>query len=181
MQYQDLGRFSLPPGFRGRPAWLVQTWWLVEQFLFRLSPQALYGWRRGLLRLFGAKIGEGVLLRPTVRVTYPWKVSIGERSWIGDDVVLYSLGEISIGSDTVISQKSYICTGTHDHTRVTFDISASPVVIGSQVWIAADVFVAPGVTIGDGAVVGARSTVLGDLPEGMVSFGRPASPVSPRR
>jgi putative colanic acid biosynthesis acetyltransferase WcaF len=180
MEYQDLGVFSLPPGFRGRPAWLVQTWWLVEGILFRLSPQVMYRWRASLLRLFGAKIGDDVLIRPTVRVTYPWKVTIGDRCWIGDDVVLYSLGEICIGADSVISQKSYLCTGTHDYTDTSFRISATPVRIGSEVWIASDVFIAPGVTVGDGAVVGARSTVLTDLPGGVVSYGQPAKPVKSR-
>jgi len=181
VDYQDLDRFRLPEGFRGRPAWLVQTWWLVETLLFRFSPQVMYGWRRSLLRLFGAKVGRDVLIRPTARVTYPWKLTIGDCSWIGDDVVLYSLGQIRIGSHTVISQKSYVCTGTHDYTQARFDISATPVNIGDEVWIAADVFVAPGVAIGNGAVVGARSTVLSDLPAGMVCYGQPAKPVRARR
>src|ERR1019366_7488865 len=70
---QDLQAFQLPENFRGRPAWIVQLWWLVQATLFKLSPQVLYGWRRWLLRLFGAKIGRGVLLRPLVEITYPWK------------------------------------------------------------------------------------------------------------
>ena len=179
-EYQRLDQFRLPPGFRGRPAWLVQLWWLVQGTLFRWSPQFMYGWRRFLLKVFGANIGRNVLILPTAQITYPWKVTIGDYSWIGDDVVLYSLGDISIGSHTVISQRSYICTGSHDFTRKGFDIYALPIVIGDQVWIATDVFVAPGVTIGHGTVVGARSTVLHDLPSGMVCFGTPARPVRPR-
>src|SRR5690606_37453676 len=69
---QDLARFRLPPGFRGRSALVVQLWWLVQATLFRLSPQVCYGWRRWLLRLFGARIGQGVLVRPSARITYPW-------------------------------------------------------------------------------------------------------------
>jgi len=180
MTYQQLDKFQLPDNFRGRPVWLVQLWWLIQDTLFRLSPQFMYGWRRFLLRLFGAKIGKGVLLRPTVRVTYPWKVSVGDYSWLGDDVVLYSLGEITIGTHTVISQKAYICTGNHDFTKHTFDIYALPIKIGNQVWIATDVFVAPGTSIGDGAVVGARSTVLHDLPPGKICYGSPAKPVRDR-
>lgn len=180
MTWQQLDRFALPPNFRGRPAWLVQLWWLVQDTLFRWSPQFLYSWRRFLLRLFGARVGKGVLVRPTVRVTYPWKVTIGDYAWIGDDVVLYSLGEIEIGAHTVISQKAYLCTGSHDFTRPTFDIYARPIRVGEQVWIATDVFVAPGVTIGPGTVVGARSTVLHDLPGGMICHGSPAKPVRPR-
>ena len=181
MIYQRLDKFHLPDRFRGRPAWVVQLWWLVQDTLFRWSPQFMYGWRRWLLRLFGAQMGKGVLIRPTVRVTYPWKVRIGDYAWIGDDVVLYSLGEIKIGAHTVISQRSYICTGSHDFMREEFPIYALPIKIGAQVWIATDVFVAPGVTIGDGVVVGVRSVVLHDLPAGMVCFGFPARPVRERK
>src|SRR5690242_2104389 len=92
---QDLSRFRMPPGFRGRGAIIVQIWWLVQAVFFGLSPQIAYGWRRWLLRLFGAQIGRRVLIRPSARVTYPWKVKIGDNAWIGDHVVLYSLGEIA--------------------------------------------------------------------------------------
>ena len=179
-QYQHLDNFELPEKFRGRPAWVVQLWWLVQSSFFAWSPQFLYGWRRFLLRLFGAKIGIKVLVRPTARVTYPWKVSIGDHSWVGDDVVLYSLGEIEIGKHTVISQKSYLCTGSHDYAKPSFEIFAQPVKIEDEVWIATDVFVAPGVTIGKGTVVGARSTVLQDLPPGEICFGNPARPIKDR-
>ena len=91
-RFQDLSRFRLPADFRGRSAVWVQLWWLVQATLFRLSPQFLFGWRRWLLRLFGARVGAGVLIRPTATITYPWKVAIGDHSWVGDDVVLYSLG-----------------------------------------------------------------------------------------
>jgi putative colanic acid biosynthesis acetyltransferase WcaF len=134
----------------------------------------MYGWRRFIARLFGAKIGKNVILRPTVKMTYPWKVSIGDNSWVGDDVVLYSLGNIVIGSNTVISQKSYICTGYHDYKDKTFPIYAKTVTIEDQCWIATDVFISPGVTIKEGAVVGARSTVIEDLQGSSVYVGTPA-------
>ena len=156
---QDLSLFRMPENFRGKPGWYVQLWWITEGLFFRTSPQILYGWRRFLLRLFGAKIGNGVIIRPTAKVTYPWKVQIGDYSWIGDDVVLYSLGNITIGKNAVISQRSYICTGSHDYTKPEFTIYNSPVIIEDESWLATDVFVAPGVTIGSGAVIGARSSV----------------------
>lgn len=177
---QDLEKFRLPPGFRGRPAWFVQLWWLVQSTVFGFSPQFMYGFRRFLLRLFGARVGKGVLIRPSARITYPWKVSIGDRAWVGDDAVLYSLGEITIGEDSVVSQKCYLCAAGHDYTKPGFDIYAEKVVVGRQVWIATDVFVAPGVEIGDGAVIGARSSVFGDLPPYMVCYGSPAKPVRKR-
>lgn len=180
MTIQRLDQFQLPPAFRGGSAVKVQLWWLVQATLFAASPQFLYGWRRFLLRLFGASIGAGVLVRPSAKCVYPWKLSIGDHSWIGDDVSLYTLGEIEIGAHTVISQNCYICTGSHDTSSPTFDIFSRKITIGSGAWLASDVFVAPGVTIGDGTVVGARSTVLHDLPAGMICFGTPAKPIKPR-
>jgi putative colanic acid biosynthesis acetyltransferase WcaF len=179
-QYQDLSSFRMPAGFRGRPAWFVQLWWMVETSLFRTSPQAFYPWRAFLLRCFGAKIGKGVMVRPSASVTYPWKLSVGDYSWIGDEVVLYTLGNINVGSHTVISQRSYLCAGKHDIEAVSFAITSQPIEIGDQCWIAADVFVCPGVKIGFGTVVGARSTVTRDLPPGVVAFGSPAKPLRTR-
>jgi putative colanic acid biosynthesis acetyltransferase WcaF len=114
-----------------------------------------------------------VKIRATVTVTYPWKIEVGDRSWIGDDVVLYSLGLIRIGHDTVISQRSYICSADHDAGNITFPIRARPVIVGDEVWIATDVFVGPGVSVGDGTVVGARSSVFRDLPPTMICMGTP--------
>jgi len=177
---QDLARFQLPPDFRGRSAVVVQLWWIVRDTLFLCSPQFMYGWRNALLRLFGAKIGKGVMLRPTVRITYPWKLKIGDNVWCGDFVELYTLGEIEIGADVVVSQNSYICAASHDHTVPTFDIYTKRVIIEPEVWVAADVFVGPGVRIGRGAVIGARSTLLSDAPEMMIMAGSPAKVVRPR-
>ena len=177
---QILNKFKLPQKFRGRSFVTVQLWWITDFFFFRLSPQIMYGWRRFLLRMFGAKIGKGVIIRPTVKVTYPWKLSIGDYSWIGDDVNLYTLGEIEIGSNTVISQKSYLCAASHDYDKPDFSIWSKKIVIEDECWLATDVYVAPGVTIGKGTVVGARSSVFKDLPSCMVCIGSPAKPIKAR-
>jgi putative colanic acid biosynthesis acetyltransferase WcaF len=179
-RYQDLSSFRVPAGFRGRPGWFVQLWWVVDAVLFRPSPQIFYGWRRMLLRLFGAHVGHGVIIRPSARVTYPWKVTIGDYAWIGDDVTLYSLGPINIGAHSVVSQKCYLCAGDHDYRAPHFAIRGHAIHIGNEAWVASDVFVAPGVSIGDGAVVGARSNVTRNLPSGMVCFGSPAVAIKPR-
>jgi putative colanic acid biosynthesis acetyltransferase WcaF len=178
--FQDLKHFKLPPNFRGRSAFTVQLWYLVQATLFRCSPQIFYGFRRWLLRLFGAQVGEGAIIRASATLTYPWKIKIGDHSWIGDGVVIYSFAQITIGNDVVVSQRSYLCAGSHDYRSRTFDITSSPIVIEDKAWIAADVFVAPGVTIRKGAVVGARSSVYTDLPGMMVCLGSPARPVHPR-
>ena len=178
--YQKLNEFILPADFRGRSAVITQLWWLIQSTLFACSPQFMYSWRNFLLRLFGAKIGKGVIVRPTARITYPWKLTIGDYSWVGDHVELYTLGDITIGENAVVSQKSYLCTGSHDFQSKSFDIYAKPIVIEDEAWVASDVFVAPGVTIGKGAVVGARSSVFEDMPAGMVCAGYPAKPIRPR-
>lgn len=178
--YQRMDQFKVPSGFRGRSAVYVQLWWFVQSSLFALSPQVMYRWRVWLLRLFGAKIGKGVIIRPSVRITYPWKLTVGDFCHIGDHVELYSLGEIEIGDCAVVSQRSYICTGSHDYRSPTFDIYAKKIVIESEAWIATDVFVAPGIRIGHGAVVGARSSVFNDVPPRSICIGSPAKVVGER-
>ncbi len=177
---QELRGFSVPKNFRGGHPVKVQLWWAVQKTLFAWSPQILYRWRAFLLRLFGAKIGKGVVIRPSVKITYPWKLTLGDYVWVGDDAVLYTLGEIRVGANSVVSQKSYLCTGSHDYQSAHFDIYARPIVIGEKCWLATDVFVAPGVTIGDGAVVGARSSVFSALPGNVICRGNPAKVIRAR-
>ncbi len=168
MIYQKLNTFQLPKNFRGRNPIIVQFWWLIQGTLFRMSPQFMYGFRRFLLRLFGAKIGKKVIIRPSVKITYPWKLSIGDYSWIGDQVDLYTLGNIIIGKNVVISQKSYLCTGSHDYLKEDFSIFQKPITIQDQVWVASDVFIAQGITIGEGSIVAARSSVFKDIPSNKI-------------
>ena len=177
---QELKYFSLPKNFRGKKRWYIQIWWIVQKIFFELSPQFMYGWRRFLLRLFGAKIGKGVILRPTAKIQFPWKVSIGDYSWIGDEVVLYSLGDIVIGNNVVISQKSYLCTGSHNYKSKNFDIYSKKIIIEDKVWIATDVFIAPGITIGEFSIIGARSSVFNDIPSGYICYGNPAKIIKKR-
>ncbi|HKB45702.1 MAG TPA: hypothetical protein VKC90_14990, partial [Chitinophagaceae bacterium] len=101
-------------------------------------------------------------------------------SWIGDNVVLYSLGNINIGQHVVISQKCYLCTGSHDYKKSEFPIYSKPIIIEDKCWLATDVYVAPGVRIGTGTVVGARSSVFKSLPGYKICIGTPAVPVKDR-
>lgn len=161
---------------RGRKGWFILLWWLVQAIAFPCSPHNLDGFRCWLLRRFGAKIGRGVKIRPTARFTYPWKVSIGDYSWIGDDVVFYSLDYITIGSQCVISQKCYLCTGSHNLADAAFGLITASVAVGNGVWIAADCFVAPGVKIGANSVIGARSSIFNSIPDQKVAWGTPCIP-----
>ena len=179
--YQDLSSFRMPDDFRGRPRWFVQIWWACEKLLFRPSPHVANRWRVFLLRRFGAQIGRSVVIRPSASVTYPWKLTIGDFSWIGEDVVLYSLDTIRIGDHSVISQRSYLCAGSHDYTDVSFQIVSKPIIINDECWLATDVFVSPGVEIGRGTVVAARSTVTRNLPSGVIAMGSPARVIRKRQ
>ncbi|MBK4729407.1 colanic acid biosynthesis acetyltransferase WcaF [Oxynema sp. CENA135] len=176
----DLRQYDQSWFDRGRPGWFILLWWLVQAIAFPLSLHSAHRFRCWLLRRFGARIGQGVMIRPTARFTYPWKVEIGEFSWIGDDVVFYSLDRITVGKHCVISQKTYLCTGNHDIADPAFGLLTAPIAIGNGTWVAADCFVGPGVKIGANAVVGARSSVFTDLPAAQVCFGSPCRPRSPR-
>ena len=171
----DLSNFNL-----GKPKWFVMVWWLIQALLFPLSWHNHNNFRCFLLRLFGAKIGKDVVIRPTARITYPWKVDIGNYTWIGDNVVLYTVDQITIGSHCVISQKSYLCTGSHDIADKSFGLITAPISIGNGTWIATDCFVAPGISVGSNSVIGARSSVMKNIPARQVAWGNPCTVRYPR-
>ncbi len=176
----DLQKYDQAGYDRGRPGWYVLLWWFVQSIAFPVSPHPLNSFRCQLLRLFGAKIGKKVLIRPTARFTYPWNVEIGDSCWIGDDVVFYSLDRIRLGENCIISQKTYLCTGSHDIQDPTFKLIVAPIEIGNGTWLATDCFVGCGVQIGSNTVVGARSSVFTSLPAQYVCLGTPCRPRSPR-
>ena len=155
-------------------------WEVVSATLFRFSFHTWNGFRRMLLGAFGAKIGLGVNIRPSVRITFPWNLEMEEFSCLGEEVWVYNIAKVHIGKHSVVSQRSHLCTGTHDYTKRRMPLEAYPISIGAGVWICAEVFVAPGVKICDMAVVGARSAVFNDMPSGMVCFGHPCRPLKRR-
>ncbi|MCH8210489.1 MAG: colanic acid biosynthesis acetyltransferase WcaF [Planctomycetes bacterium] len=155
-------------------------WMLIGKPLFRLSFHNWHRSRAALLRLFGAKIGKGVAIRPTANIEVPWMITIDDGATVGDHAILYSLGRIRIGKRSIISQYAHLCAGTHDYTDHTFRLIRTPVTIGDDVWIGADAFIGPGVNVGSLAVVGARSSTYKDLGEKQVYVGNPAKPVKER-
>jgi len=155
-------------------------WNIVEATLFRLSPRPCHGWRRLLLRLFGARLASTAQVYPQVRIWAPWNLRMDELSTIADGTIVYAVAPITIGAGTTVSQYGHLCAATHDHEDPTLPLIPKPITIGPRCWIAAEVFVGPGVTIGEGSVVGARSTVLHDLPAWKVCVGTPAKPVRDR-
>lgn len=161
----------------GRRVLVARVFWGAVQPLFRFSPRPMWGWRRGMLRLFGAQIGREVHVYPSVRITMPWNVSIGDQSAVGDRAILYALGRITIGTRTTISQGAHLCAGTHDLTQPERPLLTPPIEIGSEAWIAADAFIGPGVCIGSRAIAGARAVVVKDVAAGSTVVGNPAKPI----
>ncbi|MHC4414248.1 MAG: WcaF family extracellular polysaccharide biosynthesis acetyltransferase [Planctomycetota bacterium] len=159
----------------GRAVWMV-----LGKPLFRMSFHNWYRLRAALLRLFGAKIGKGVAIRPTANIEVPWMIEVEDDATIGDYAILYSLGRIRIGKRSIISQYAHLCAGTHDYTDHTFRLIRAPLTVGDDVWIGADAFIGPGVHVGSLSVVGARSSTYKDLPERQVFVGNPAKPIKER-
>ena len=153
----DNGSFS-----RGRPV-LVVALWLVAEALFLASWLPGSTHRRLILRLFGARIGRGVIIKPRVRIKFPWRLTIGNHSWIGEGVWIDNLTEVRIGANACLSQGAYLCTGNHDWSRVTFDLRTAPITVEDGAWVGAMVSVGPGVTIGRGAVATLGMSVLKSL------------------
>jgi putative colanic acid biosynthesis acetyltransferase WcaF len=159
---------------------LRAIWMLVGKPIFRASFHNWYGLRAVLLRLFGAKVGKDVRIRPTVNIEVPWNLNLHDGVTVGDYAILYSLGLIEIGSRTIVSQYAHICAGTHDYTDRRFPLIRDPVIIGADAWIGADAFVGPNVKIGRLSVLGARSSVYKDMEPETVYVGNPARPIKKR-
>ena len=155
-------------------------WGLVQATLFRFSFRYPRGWRRMLLRMFGAKIAPTANIRPSVKIFHPWLLSVGEWTALGDGVVVYNLGPIEIGDHSVVSQEAYLCAGTHDYTQPHLPLLRPPIKIGSGVWVCAQAFVGPGVTIGDNSIIGARAVVTKDIPPNVIAAGNPCHVIKPR-
>jgi putative colanic acid biosynthesis acetyltransferase WcaF len=148
--------------------------WGVAYPLFAWSPRPLWGWRRALLRLFGARIGRGVHIYPSVRIAVPWNLRIGDQTAVGDCAILYSLGPITIGERVTISQGAHLCAGTHDYRDPTMPLLKLPIVVAHEAWISADAFVGPGVQVGARAIVGARCVAMKDVAPAAIVVGNPA-------
>lgn len=176
----DLSQFDNIAFDRGASSLKELLWRMVQQVFFRVDGIRAYRVKRAILRKFGARIDAGVVVKPAATITFPWKLSVGVNSWIGEQAWLLNLDRIEIGANVVISQRAFLCTGSHDWKRETFDLITKPIVIEDGAWICADVFVGPGVTVGRDAVVTAGSVVTRDLPSGMICSGNPCIPVKER-
>jgi putative colanic acid biosynthesis acetyltransferase WcaF len=165
----------------GRGLMVRLLWYFVNAF-FVQTPLNSSSWLKSkLLRLFGAKIGKGVVLKPSLNVKYPWNLEIGDYSWIGEGAWLDSLEKIKIGNHCCISQGVYFCTGNHDWTDPAFELIVNPITVEDGAWVGARVTVLPGVTVGSHSVLAAGSIVSQNTDPNMIYVGNPAQPVKERR
>ena len=165
---------SAAPGQReawDRPVLVVYLWSVCELLFVTNSWQVSSRLRARVLRAFGARIGADVLLRPRLRVKFPWKLTIGDRAWIGEGVWIHNQDRVEIGADVVVSQDTFITTGTHAF-RDDMALRTRPVVIEDGVWLTARCMVLAGSHVGRNALVTPNTVVRGDVPPG-VMFGSP--------
>lgn len=156
-------------------------WGLVYVILFRPLNLGLFKkWRVLILKIFGAKIAWSSNIYASVKIWAPWNLEIGDNSCLGPNVDCYNQGEIKIGDNTVISQKSYLCASSHDYSLADFPLILKPIQIGNGTWVAAEAFIGPGVIVGNNVVVAARSVVIKEIKNNSIVGGNPANLIKMR-
>jgi len=154
--------------------------WGAGRVMFRMLPRPLYGARNVLLRMFGAKVGPNVRISNSAVIYFPWELSIGAWSSVGDFAYLYNLGALTIGERVTISQRAHLCGGSHDFRDPAMPLIRCEIAIEDEAWVCTDAFVGPGVTVGRRAVVGARAVVVRPVATGEIVAGNPARVVGER-
>ena len=165
---------------RGRQPLVEYLWYFCKMVFFLGAfpwPCRVKVW---LLRIFGATIGVGVVIKPRVNIHMPWKLVIGNHTWIGEEVFILNYEPVMIGAHCCISQRAFLCTGNHDYKDTKFSYRNRPIVVEDGAWVGAQVFVAPGVVIHKEAVASVGSVVVRDLPSAMICSGNPCVPARPR-
>lgn len=172
--------FTGAPSFSLRNRLTRALWMLTWALLASWTPPPMHRWRIALLRLFGAKIGSGCRVYRDTKVWFPPNLTMEDHAILGRGVEIYDQGPILIGSHAIISQRAFLCSGTHDISDPAFQLITRPIKIGARAWVAAEAFVGPGVTIGEGAVLAARGTAFRDLAPWTVYRGNPAEAIKSR-
>lgn len=170
----DLTRFTLGSYSHGRSV-IVRVVWYLASLLLVESPLSVSWLRSGTLRAFGARVGRGVIIRRNVRVHLPWRLSIGEASWIGEGVRILNLAPVTIGRHCVVSQEAYLCTGNHDYRDPAFGYRLGEITLEDECWIGVRSLILPGVTVARSAVVTGGSVVAESVPAETVRRAIPPS------
>jgi putative colanic acid biosynthesis acetyltransferase WcaF len=156
------------------------VWYLVNIIFFKNSFNIVSSIKVSLLKLFGARLGKGVVIKPAVNIKYPWKLQVDDYSWIGEEVWIDNLSDVIIGKSVTLSQGSLLLTGSHDHTRTSFDFLSYPIILEDGVWIGARAVVTGGVTCRSHSILGVNSVAEIELEPYTIYKGNPAIPVLKR-
>jgi putative colanic acid biosynthesis acetyltransferase WcaF len=176
----DLTRTSRR-GYRPGRSYTYRALWLLVEALVLLNPIVTpYSIKRWTLRRFGARIGHGVLIKPSVHVKYPWHLEIGDNAWIGERAWIDNFVQVRIGANAVVSQGAYLCTGNHDWSDPGMGLIVKPVTVEDGAWVGAFARIAPGITVGRSAVLTLGSVLLENAEAGGVYTGNPAIRVRER-
>ncbi|HJO95066.1 MAG TPA: WcaF family extracellular polysaccharide biosynthesis acetyltransferase [Victivallales bacterium] len=176
----NLARFSNPDFDRGASK-LKELLWLKIRSLFFLNYIFTgYKVKAEILKKFGAKLGKNVIIKPIVKIKFPWKLEVGNNSWLGENIWILNLDKVTIGANVCISQNSFLCTGNHNWKKETFDLITKPIVIKDGAWVCANVFIGPGVTVGYNTIITSGSVVTKNMPDNMICSGNPCKPVMKR-
>ena len=159
---------------RGAPLLVEAAWYFCGLPMLRSQWITSSSFRSRLLRLFGAKIGKGVYIKPGLRVKFPWYLEVGDHTWLGEDLWVDNLTQVTIGPHCCISQGAYLCTGNHDWSAPDMKLFRRPIRCERGSWVGARSVVCPGVTLGSGAIAAAGSVVTKDIPAMEVHAGNPA-------
>lgn len=156
------------------------SWYVVNIIFFKNPFNIISGSKVFLLRLFGAQIGKGTLVKPNVNIKYPWKLKTGEHCWIGEAVWIDNLSDVILGDSVTLSQGSLLLTGSHDHRKETFDFISNSIVLEDGVWIGAKAVVFGGVICKTHCILGINSVADKNLEAYTIYKGNPAVPVLTR-
>jgi len=174
MPQTDLSAYNNHPYHPGANALKRLLWFYINAFFLKTSLVPISGFKVFLLRIFGASIGENVMIKPCVNIKYPWFLTIGNNTWIGENVWIDCLVKVDIGSNVCLSQGAMLLTGNHNYKKTTFDLITDGIILESGVWIGAQAIVSPGVTAASHAVLTAGSIATKNLDAYSIYQGNPA-------
>ncbi|MBC6610316.1 colanic acid biosynthesis acetyltransferase WcaF [Hymenobacter sp. BT507] len=174
MTTTDLSTFSVGT-YRAGPTWKVALWYPINYFIFDTAIPWPYAIKSALLRLFGAQVGNGLVIKPNVRIKNPWRLRIGHHCWIGESVWIDNLADVTIGNHVSISQGALLLTGNHDYTRSSFPYRLGPITLEDGSWVGARAVVCPGVTCHSHAILTVNSVASRSLDAWGIYAGNPAS------